>query len=210
MNDARPQDGEEPRSMTTVELAARARTRGASEFSALYERLSPMLYAWTELRLGRRSASEIEDVLQEVWLRALDSIVRWEPEGASFRGWLFAIAKNVLYERMRRSARDGFAPRAGDGEGMSRELEELSDGVTSISTRLSRDESVAHLVGWANELDPIDRKLLLHCGFEDLTCIEAATRIGVSAEAATKRWQRLRARLRASPSFAALMCDVAV
>ena len=52
--------------------------------------------------------------------------------------------------------------------------------------------------------DPVDRMLLVHCGMEGSECSFVATRIGITADAATKRWQRLRARLGQQP-FAALL-----
>ena len=36
----------------------------------------------------------------------------------------------------------------------------------------------------------------MHCGLEDMPCTLAAVRLGLGVEAVTKRWQRLRARLR--------------
>jgi hypothetical protein len=46
--------------------------------------------------------------------------------------------------------------------------------------------------------------LVIHCGLEGVPCTLAATRLGLGAEAATKRWQRLRSRLRTS-AFAELI-----
>lgn len=173
----------------TRDLAARLRAGQAESFRELYEHLAPSLWAWARIRLSpdKAVALEPEDVLQEVWLRAIEALPDFDPERASFRAWIFGIAKNVAYEAARRHPSSASASAA---------LAEWPELVTSIRSRLARDESVQMLVDHVASLDPVDRMLLVHCGLEDLPCGQAAVRLGISADAATKRWQRLRARLR--------------
>jgi len=78
-------------------------------------------------------------------------------------------------------------------------LDDCPQVVTSISARLARDEALNAFLDRARSLDPVDRELLVRCGLEGTDCTVAATRLGISSEAATKRWQRLRAELRATP-----------
>jgi DNA-directed RNA polymerase specialized sigma24 family protein len=63
---------------------------------------------------------------------------------------------------------------------------------------LARDEALAAFLGRVREMEPTDRELLVYCGLEGSSCSIAATRLGISLEAATKRWQRLRSDLRTS------------
>ena len=70
--------------------------------------------------------------------------------------------------------------------------------MTSISHRLARDESVQRFLEYCRRLEAEDRDLIVYCSLEGFTCVEAATRLGISSETATKRWQRLRAQLRES------------
>ena len=44
-------------------------------------------------------------------------------------------------------------------------------------------------------VDNLDRMLLVHCGLEAETCSTAAVKLGLSEDAAIKRWQRLKERL---------------
>jgi DNA-directed RNA polymerase specialized sigma24 family protein len=67
------------------------------------------------LRLGRAAhpagdAAQIDpqDVVQEVWLRAVKGYAGFDPSVSSLRSWLLAIAKNVLLESFRKLRR---APR---------------------------------------------------------------------------------------------------
>jgi RNA polymerase sigma-70 factor (ECF subfamily) len=178
----------------TQELARRLREDGPASFRALYERIAPSLFAWARIRAGVDGTvrADPEDLMQEVWLRALEEINEYDPTRATFRAWIFGIAKNVLYEQWRQRGGRAPNPRATDA---SAALEAWPDVATTIRTKLVRDEAIELLLAHAEKLDPIDKKLLLSCGFEDMSCTEAATRFGIGADAAIKRWQRLREHL---------------
>lgn len=202
---------EEPQRIEeTRKLVLLAREGGARPFQDLYDRVAPLLYAWTRLRLhgSNADAMEVDDFLQEVWLRACEAFPRYQPERATFRAWILGIAKNVLLEVLRRREPAPIRPiDTGSADGASRGLESIPDAMTSVRTRLARDDLVQRFLAEAERLDPIDRRLLLHVAFEGFTCVEAATRLGLSPDAATKRWQRLRARLREGGFVAALELD---
>jgi DNA-directed RNA polymerase specialized sigma24 family protein len=76
--------------------------------------------------------------------------------------------------------------------------------VTSISTRLTKDESIRRFLAYVGNLPPDDRMLVLYCGFEELTCAAAGTRLGLTPDTASKRWQSLRARMRENGFLRAL------
>jgi RNA polymerase sigma factor (sigma-70 family) len=163
------------------------------DFRALYEALAPSLYAWARLRTGSM-ALDPDDLLQEVWIRALQSGSGFDPEKGSFRAWVFGIAKHVYLEALRkRPARRDLSQVSGSGA-----LSLWPDIATSIRSRMARDESVDRLVEHVASIDELDRKVLIHCGLEDMPCSLAAVRLGLGVEAVTKRWQRLRAKLRTS------------
>jgi len=181
----------------TRDIVRRARERGADGFRELYERIAPSLVAWGRLRAGGKglSSSDVEDLLQEIWLRAFEEFPAYDEARSSFRAWIFGIAKNVLYEAWRQGVRrtDSTPSAAASALGA------WPDVATTIRTRLARDEAVETLLARAERFDPLDRKLLLHCGFEGMSCAEAARQLGLGAEAASKRWQRLRSRLAERP-----------
>lgn len=161
------------------------------DFRSLYEDLAPSLYAWARLRMGSASLDP-DDLLQEVWIRALQHGAEFDPAKGSFRGWIFGIAKHVFLEALRRRPVRRDATQAS----AAMALDAWPDVATSIRSRLARDESVQRLVDHVATIDDLDRKVLLHCGLEDMPCTLAAVRLGIGVEAVTKRWQRLRARLR--------------
>jgi len=172
----------------------------------LFERITPALYAWIRLRLGRGPSSEqeVQDVLQEVWLRALSNLGEYEP-GRSFRSWAFGIAKNVLLQDFERRARQ---PGGFSRAGMSSAGGDVSESLTSIGQRLAKEEAMHAFLAWVEALDPAERELLVYCGIERYTCAQAASRLAISAEAATKRWQALRARIRANRELETLAHEI--
>ena len=187
-------------SVDTRSLALRARDGELHGFRDLYERIAPSLYAWAKIRSkpDQGLALEPEDLLQEVWLRAYEHLGDFDATQASFRSWIFGIAKNVAYEAWRRGASAASAAGGSMGSG-GLALEAWPAVSTSIRSRMARDESVRRLMHELEGFDPVDRMLLVHCGMEDVSSHVAATRLGMGREAVIKRWKRLRERLRGSP-----------
>lgn len=70
---------------------------------AAYHAHGPELYRFALRRLSDEVAAQ--DAVQEVFLRAWRAADRFDPELASLRVWLFAIARNVLFDELRRAAR---------------------------------------------------------------------------------------------------------
>ena len=76
-----------------AELIRRAKAERAA-FSALYERYVPRIFTYLYYRTG--STQDAEDLTARVFLRALRRLDDYEPRGAGFGAWLFAIAHNLL------------------------------------------------------------------------------------------------------------------
>lgn len=178
----------------TALLARRAQRGELESFNALCERVLPALYGWAQLRVGRglRRALEPEDLVHEVWARALARFEEYDPS-RPFRAWLFGIARNVLLETLRSAQKSGDG--GADPSVARRALEQTPDAVTSFTRRLARDEALAHFLARVRELGEDEQTLVRMCGLEGATIKEAALRLGIGEEAAKKRWQRLRAEL---------------
>ena len=67
---------------------------------AAYRAHGPELYRFALRQL--RDEGGAQDVVQEVFLRAWRSADRFDPEVASLRVWLFAIARHVVVDEIRR------------------------------------------------------------------------------------------------------------
>lgn len=164
----------------------------------LYPPLAPALLAWASLRLSPslRRAVAPEDLAQEVWLRALEVFDSFDERHMTFRAWLFAVSKRVLLEVHRRATSlSKELPTSGSSTRLLA-LDEVPDSVTSLTRRISKDETVRDFLAKLGELDEKDRMTAIHCGIEELSYAETAQRLGESYEATIKRWQRLRDRMR--------------
>ena len=75
---------------------------GEDGMRTLYRTYGPELYGFAVNSLGDRQLAEevVQDVFTRVWRHA-DS---FDPERASFRTWLYGIARNAIIDLKRRSA----------------------------------------------------------------------------------------------------------
>ena len=90
--------------VTTDELIARELAAGEDESAvrALYRAYGGGLYGFALRRLGDRGLAEelVQDVLTRVWRSAGD----FDPARATFRTWVYGIARNALIDVERRRA----------------------------------------------------------------------------------------------------------
>jgi len=181
----------------TAEESRTTRRRQDPRFEALFAEVAPALYAWAELRIRPtlRARLDPQDLVQEVWIRGMQGFARFDERGVSFRAWAFRIGKNILMEAIR-ATRNDIVDTPGGVTSRMLALEGVPQDVTSFTQRLAREESVRAFLEEASSLVEVERMLLVHCGLEGETCAEAAVKLGVSEDAAIKRWQRLKAKLR--------------
>jgi RNA polymerase sigma factor (sigma-70 family) len=78
----------------------------AAAFEQLYTRHQAGLYRFVRRLLGSANASQTDEVFQDTWLRVVKARAQWEPQGASFRTWLFTLANHRVIDVLRRSGRE--------------------------------------------------------------------------------------------------------
>jgi RNA polymerase sigma-70 factor (ECF subfamily) len=83
-------------------------------FERLYDRHQAALYRFVHRLLGREAGSQADEVFQDTWLRAIEARHRWQPQGASFRTWLFTLAHHRAVDCLRRSGRETALPGSDD------------------------------------------------------------------------------------------------
>lgn len=182
---------------STRDLARGAKRGEEGRFAELYERIAPAVHAWATLRIRPEMRGQVdpEDVVAEVWCRAWKAFAKFDVEGASFRAWVFQIAKNVMLEAFRKAQR---AAPGGAGAGPSTrlfQLQNVPDSATEVSRRMARDEGLQALLEWAKGLEEDEQKLFLHCGLEGMSYAEVAERMQLEYDTVAKRWQKLRERV---------------
>jgi RNA polymerase sigma-70 factor (ECF subfamily) len=70
-------------------------------FAPLYDRYAVAIYRFCYRKVG--DADVANDLTAQIFVKAIERIHRYQPrEGATFRSWLFAIARNTITDRWRR------------------------------------------------------------------------------------------------------------
>src|SRR6266571_592963 len=83
---------------TEAELIAAVLKGDAESFEPLVQKYSPRVFA-TARRYARRE-SEVEDIVQEIWLKAFQKLKSFRGE-APFEHWLMRLAVRTCYDFLR-------------------------------------------------------------------------------------------------------------
>jgi RNA polymerase sigma factor (sigma-70 family) len=153
-----------------------------SRFEPLVDAYGPALHAF----LVRRAPDAADDLLAEVWLAAFQARRTFDPGRGSVRGWLFGVARNVLFAHRRRDRARAPTTLATD-----------DDGWEAVDARLDAAALAPAMRAALADLPDIERDLLLLIAWEQLTPAEAAQAVGVPAATARTRLYRARTRMRA-------------
>ena len=89
-------------------LVRRAQQRDEEAFTQLYEAYFDKIYRYVALRIGNKT--EAEDMTQQVFLNALQSISSFKWRGIPFSAWLFRIAHNQVVDYLRKKTKQATAP----------------------------------------------------------------------------------------------------
>jgi RNA polymerase sigma-70 factor, ECF subfamily len=85
------------------QLVRLAQGGDAASFGTLYERYFEKVYSYLAFKLG--SPTDAEDVAEQVFLKALESLGGYKWTGVPFQAWLFRIAHNMMVDTLRRRSR---------------------------------------------------------------------------------------------------------
>ncbi len=88
---------------TEAELIAAVLKGDAASFEPLVEKYSPRVFA-TARRYARRE-SEVEDLVQDIWLKAFEKLSSFRGE-APFDHWLMRLAVRTCFDALRRHQRN--------------------------------------------------------------------------------------------------------
>ncbi|HYM55055.1 MAG TPA: sigma-70 family RNA polymerase sigma factor [Solirubrobacteraceae bacterium] len=92
---------ESPEAMREVRLAiARAKEGDRDALRVLYIRYSDNVYGY--VRSIVRDDKEAEDLTQQVFMKLITVIVKYEDHGVPFSGWLLRLARNAALDHLRR------------------------------------------------------------------------------------------------------------
>ncbi|HXM55418.1 MAG TPA: RNA polymerase sigma factor [Candidatus Dormibacteraeota bacterium] len=160
-----PAAGDRPRrvaTITTVEapLIRRAQAGDSDAFGGLYERHEPPVRRYLASRLGSGHAADIDDLVAETFLTAMQRIGTFELERpGEFGNWLIGIARNKFMGWLNRPSRretasdepwavasveESAAPSAED---VALDRIEVEDALSRLTPRARRALVMQHMVG---------------------------------------------------------------
>ena len=89
-------------------LIRRAQQRDPVALTQLYEENFDKIYRYIVLKIGDRT--EAEDMTQQVFLNALQSISSYKWKGMPFTSWLYRIAHNQVVDYFRKKSKHATVP----------------------------------------------------------------------------------------------------
>ncbi|MCA8963879.1 MAG: sigma-70 family RNA polymerase sigma factor [Planctomycetes bacterium] len=181
----------------TVTLLRRLHAGDDGALAALLARDLPWVRAEVGRRMGDelRGRADVDDVVQQALVNVLQHGPRFEAEDAEhYRALLLCIVENTI----RKMIRDGRRQKrwAGREEPLpSGSVVALTAGVTQPAAAADRNERRAWLQLALELLDSADREVVLARQWEGRAFAAIGAELGISEEAARKRFERAIARL---------------
>ena len=176
---------------TEAELIAAVLRGKAASFEPLIQKYSPRVFA-TARRYARRE-SEVEDIVQEVWLKAFQKLSSFRGE-APFEHWLMRLAVRTCYDFLRGHQRNR--------ETTFSELTEVEgdwlERFVSQPDNASEDADAARLLieRILEQLPPAARLIITLLEIEDRSVKEISKLTGWSVPLVKVRAFRARAEMR--------------
>ena len=86
-----------------LNLVQRARQGDHQAFAQLYENHFDKIFRYVVLKIGNQA--EAEDMTQQVFVKAYESIGSYQWQGVPFTAWLFRIAHNQMVDYVRKQSK---------------------------------------------------------------------------------------------------------
>jgi RNA polymerase sigma-70 factor (ECF subfamily) len=149
------------------------------------------------------SASDAEDLTQEVFLKMYRNLASFDPARGGFTTWLTTLTRNLLVDNYRRSrlerASDSLDEPAGDGQwgdgGGATKAERLADDGRTQEQHVAGLELRAQIQAALQQVSPELREAVILRDLEDMDYKEIAAVLGVPQGTVKSRISRGRAEL---------------
>jgi RNA polymerase sigma-70 factor (ECF subfamily) len=178
-------------------LIQRVKTGDHAAFDALFQRHFPTVYRQAFRLVGNQA--EAEEVVQEVFLTMYEKAQTFRGESA-FSTWLYRVTMNAALSKLRRRKRseelplDDYLPRfRADGHHLVRPVVDWSN---ELEERLAQEEIYRLIQEALDQLQPVDKAVVMLSDLEGLSDREIGTALGLSVSAVKARLHRSRLVLR--------------
>jgi RNA polymerase sigma-70 factor, ECF subfamily len=172
---------------------AQLRRGDLDALSALLTRYQYRLYRYL-VRLVRDQA-EAEDLFQQTWVRVAEKISHFDPR-RNFEPWLFALARNLAIDYLRRARPQSLDEPAGDAESGETAAARLASEERPVTDRILERERASKLAGALENLPLPYREVLTLRFQEEMKLEEIAEVLEVPLSTVKTRLRRSMDRLR--------------
>jgi len=176
---------------TEADLIAAVLKGDAASFEPLVEKYSPRVFA-TARRYARRE-SEVEDIVQEVWLKAFQKLASFRGE-APFEHWLMRLAVRTCYDFLRAHQRNRETNISEISEAEDDWLERFAAEPESTSENADAARQLIDRI--LDQLPPTARLVITLLEIEDRSVKEISKMTGWSVPLVKVRAFRARAEMR--------------
>ena len=157
-------------------LVQQAQRHDKEAFAQLYEKYFDKIYRYVTLKIGNRV--EAEDMTQQVFINALQSISSYKWRGFPFSAWLFRIAHNQVVDYLRKKTRQPVVS--------LNESSTISD--SNIQKTIEKKMDIEQMVLATEKLTPAQKEVILLRFAGELPIAQVAKLMGKS-EGAVKALQ---------------------
>lgn len=175
---------------TERKLLERCRHGDSEAFGEIYDAYARPLYAFIYYKVHHRQTAE--DLLGQVWLKAVENLDRFNEKRGRISSWLYRIARNQVIDHYRRHV-----PGADIEDVWG--LADPASAETDADTRLKVDMVREHLT----RLKPTEREIVIMRVWQELSYAEIAEIVGKSQGNCKVIYSRAVAKLRDSMPLAA-------
>ena len=171
---------------TDERLLERASSGDEAAFQVLYLRYRDSIFRFAFRLVG--SAAAAEDVTHDCFLTLIRQPDRFKPERASFRTFLYAIARNLSLKNFNNSQRESPLSELGDEPAVAERQQPVRQ---MLDRELSEEVQRA-----VSNLPPLQREALILFEYEELSLAEVAAIVDADVGTVKGRLSRARAGLR--------------
>ncbi|MDZ4773648.1 MAG: sigma-70 family RNA polymerase sigma factor [Planctomycetota bacterium] len=182
----------EPQPVDDTCLVQETLAGNQASFQILVERYQSRLFSLT--RHYTRNQYEIEDVVQETFLKAYSRLATFQHQ-SSFYTWIYRIAVNTVLDFLKRRGRSPVTT-VEDPELIQTNVSLPPSRVMSPDARLQREEIQQITAKILEGMPEIFRTVLVMREFEDMAYQDIADTLGISIGTVESRLFRARARFK--------------
>lgn len=184
----------------TTRFVRKARNGDRDGLSWVVERFTPYLHVSARQRISKAMLGYLtpEDLVQDVWVVAVDRIAHLEEKGGRVTPVLLSFLSSVMLHRYRDHLRDFLRTKrlGGNSTAELTPVDKLPDEVTGALTRCVRSEAETSLWERLSELGERDRRVVILRGIEQLPYKQIALILGDPPDTLRHRFRRALVKLR--------------